>query len=253
MILGDPSARGEKQNPKQPTEKTKLMTPLTFVPPWHQRPAVREVGLACWLAITALSAHAQQVFKITGPDGTVTFSDRPPPAAPATVAGSLGNTRASTAPALPFELQQVANKYPVTLYTTNSCGPCDAGRRLLVQRGVPHAEKTVVTNDDLAAFARLTKDGGLPLLTIGGQQIKGYAEAEWSGYLDAAGYPKQSTLPTSYRQAAATPLVPLKIAPAATGSSADAASGELPAVTPRKRPVPTTPAPNSNNPAGIKF
>lgn len=228
------------------------MTTHSPVPAWHRRSTVQAIGLAVWMLAAALPTQAQQLYKITGPDGRVTFSDQPPPAAPATVAGKTGAAAPTAAPSLPFELQQLANKYPVTLYTAPSCGPCDTGRKLLLQRGIPHTEKTVVTNDDLTAFARLSQDGGLPLLTIGGQQIKGYAETEWSGYLDAAGYPKQSALPASYRQPAAAPLVPLKIAPLTAGSAGNAPSGsavEAVPATPRQRPAPM---PN-NNPAGIKF
>jgi hypothetical protein len=46
----------------------------------------------------------------------------------------------------------------------------------------------------------------LPVLTIGSQQLKGYQSNDWQGYLDAAGYPKTSALPASYRNPASTPL-----------------------------------------------
>ncbi len=232
------------------------MTPLPTVSIGRRLPCVRHAALAFWLAAAALSAQGQQVYKITGPDGKVTFSDKPPANTPATVTGSVGDTSGNATPNLPFELQQVANKYPVTLYTTANCGPCESGRRLLVQRGVPHTEKTVITNDDLAAFARISKDGGLPLLTIGGQHIKGFAATEWSGYLDAAGYPKQSVLPAAYRPAAAAPLSPLKIAPATAATTTGTTADDVAPA--RKRPTPPTPptAPSndrSNNPAGIRF
>lgn len=227
------------------------MTSQSTVPASCHSATARHLVLSLWLAGIALSAQGQQVFKITGSDGKVTFSDKPPPNAPATVAGSVGNTGASAAPALPFELQQVVSKYPVTLYTTTNCGPCESGRRLLLQRGVPHAEKTVVTNDDLAAFSRISKEGGLPLLTIGGQQIKGFADTEWSAYLDAAGYPKQSALPATYRPAAPAPLSPLKIAPASAAAATGAA--EEPAPAPRKRPTPPPSTDRNTNPAGIRF
>ncbi|HRK38232.1 MAG TPA: DUF4124 domain-containing protein [Burkholderiaceae bacterium] len=214
------------------------------------------------LGCAAANVQAQPVYRIVGPDGKVTFSDKPPqdaktPAAPATTARS-----AEARPSLPYELQQLASKYPVTLYSASGCSPCDQGRALLTKRGVPFTEKTVNTNEDLVAFKRVSTEGALPLLTIGGQSIKGYSDSEWTSYLDAAGYPKQSALPPSYRPAAAEPLSPLKTAAQApspagtetanpTGATASANDGK-PAAPQRPRP-PAPPANNPNNPAGIRF
>jgi len=112
------------------------------------------LALAC-VAAWGWSAQAQPVYRVVGPDGKVTFSDKPP--ADAKPAATVGGTSRPTdnKPALPYELQQLAGKYPVTLYSTNGCGPCDSGRALLTKRGIPFVEKTVNTNEDMAAFARL--------------------------------------------------------------------------------------------------
>ncbi len=216
------------------------------------------VGLSLAVALAA-SAQAQPIYRIVGPDGKVTFSDKPPPDAKPAVGTATGASTGSAGnkPALPYELQQLASKYPVTLYSASGCGPCDAGRVLLTQRGVPFTEKTVNTNEDQAAFSRISKENALPLLMIGGQAVKGYSDGEWTSYLDAAGYPKQSLLPASYRPAAPEPLSPLKTA-AEAPSRLDATTPTSPTETqqatqpPRKRPVPL-PTVNPNNPAGIRF
>ena len=213
------------------------------------------LALAC-VAAWGLSAQAQPVYRVVGPDGKVTFSDKPP--ADAKPAATVGGTSRPTdnKPALPYELQQLAGKYPVTLYSTNGCGPCDSGRALLTKRGIPFTEKTVNTNEDLTAFARINKENAMPFLMIGGQAVKGYSDSEWSSYLDAAGYPKQSALPASYRPAPAEPLSPLKTAaeaPARTDAAAPANAGQhQPPAETRRRP-PSAPAVNPNNPAGIRF
>jgi len=213
------------------------------------------LALAC-VAAWGLSAQAQPVYRVVGPDGKVTFSDKPP--ADAKPAATVGGTSRPTdnKPALPYELQQLAGKYPVTLYSTNGCGPCDSGRALLTKRGIPFVEKTVNTNEDMAAFARINKENAMPLLMIGGQAVKGYSDSEWSSYLDAAGYPKQSALPASYRTAPAEPLSPLKMAaeaPARTDAAAPANAGQQqPPAETRRRPPPA-PAVNPSNPAGIRF
>ena len=188
-------------------------------------------------------AKAQQIFRIVGADGRVTFSDKAP------LDG--GNSRSSAGPAvrlpagsalssLPFELRQVATRYPVTLYSAPGCAPCGTGRSMLSSRGVPFSEKTVTTNEDIAALQRISGGASLPFMTIGGQQIKGYSETEWSQFLDAAGYPKTSQLPTSYTQGPATPLVIAETPKA----PAEAERVAAPAPAPDAAPP---------NPSGIRF
>lgn len=208
------------------------------------RPLATSLGLlACGLL--SLPALAQGVYRIVGPDGRVTFSDRPPAETEARpAAGNSGASGGSGGAALPFELRQVSSRYPVTLYTSKECAPCNSGRNLLNARGIPYTEKTVSTPEDGEALKRLNGDGSLPLLTIGSQQVKGYSDAEWTQYLDAAGYPKQSLLPSSYRRPAPAPLVAVKPAPAAPAASADKAP-------PAPPPIPV--APPVTNPAGIRF
>lgn len=215
--------------------------------------------LALGLAAGALAfppAQGQQVYRIVGPDGKTSFSDLPPPAASngnASVGTTTRAAAASNTPAagLPFELRQVAGKYPVTLYTSDNCAPCGSGRSLLTTRGVPFAEKTVSTTDDSQALRRISGDTSLPFLTIGGQQLKGFSDAEWSQYLDAAGYPATSILPASYRAPMAAPLV---AAVAASSGASDGATANTSAAGKAPAPRPARPAVKSNdNPTGIRF
>ena len=214
----------------------------------------RSAALAAFLASAALwgaCAHAQ-VFRIVGPDGKVTFSDRPPPDAKAAPAQSVaipsGTSSGSGTGSLPGELRRVAGQYPVTLYTTKDCGPCNSARSYLQQRGIPYTEYTVGTREDFAALQRLSGSGNLPFLTVGGQHIPGFSEVEWSQYFDAAGYPKTSQLPSNYRNADPAPLVAVQ--PVAPPSSRTATAQQ-----PAQPVAPVTPAevPGAANPAGIRF
>jgi glutaredoxin len=200
-------------------------------------------------AILAFSSQisAQQLYRIVGADGKVTFSDQPPsPSSNAKVTSGRGGSFAESAggAALPFELRNVAQRFPVTIYTGKDCSPCDAGRNMLRTRGVPYTERTVESREDIESFKRISSDAQLPLATIGGQQLKGYSDSEWSQYLDAAGYPKTSQLPAGYRNPAPSPLV-------ARAAPAPAAA---PAAAPEPTPVQIPePARSPNNPAGIRF
>jgi glutaredoxin len=194
-------------------------------------------------------SQAQQVYRIIGPDGKVTFSDQPPPqTTPGKV--SAANTGSGGAPAsanLPFELRQVAAKYPVTLYSSESCGiGCTNGRSMLMTRGIPFNEKLINTRDDALALQRLSGATTVPLLTIGSQQIKGYSDAEWTQYLNAAGYPQTSVLPGNYRPPLPTPMV--TAAPAVPAGEANGAVRPVAAP-----PLPIAAPPQADNPSGIKF
>jgi glutaredoxin len=205
------------------------------------------LGLLGWAILGSFSpsdAQAQQIYRIVGPDGRMTFSDKPPlePTARPTVAPVVPLTGGTGSGTLPFELRQAATRYPVMLYSGPGCAPCGAGRALLSGRGIPFAEKTVSTNEDIDALKRLAGVATLPILTVGSQQLKGYSEVEWTQFLDAAGYPKTSQLPVGYSRPPASPLV-IAQQPAAP---ADAAPAEPPsaAIAP--------PAP-AENPTGIRF
>jgi glutaredoxin len=212
----------------------------------HTSPHLRTAALGFALVVLSVSALAQGVYRIVGPDGRVSYSDQPPPAVNAKpiASGAPGAAGGSNAQ-LPFELRQVVGRYPVVLYTSAECAPCNSGRNLLNARGIPYSEKTITTNEDAEALKRLSGQTSLPFVTIGSQQIKGYSDAEWTQFLDAAGYPKQSALPTAYRRASPTPLV--AVAPAAAPAPATTAQSQ-----PAEAPVPSV-APPVNNPAGIRF
>jgi glutaredoxin len=202
------------------------------------------IAAATWGA--NMGAQAQTIYRIVGADGKVTFSDKPPVSAEqGKIAGTgVGATGGVSGSALPYELRQIANKFPVTLYTAPDCGPCGSGRALLTGRGVPFSERTVITPEDSASLQRISGDLSLPLLMVGGQKIRGFSDSEWTQYLDAAGYPKTSVLPAGFRNVPATPLVAIQ-APAAAKPKAEAPA-EPATVAPISGPTPS-------NPAGITF
>jgi glutaredoxin len=214
------------------------------MPPPH--PAVLRGGLLCALSLLLLlplAGHAQ--YKVIGPDGKVTYTDRPPVSEGKVT--SLGARGAAAGPssdaALPLELRQPVARYPVTLYVMPAvCDPCDAARQLLRQRGIPYAEKTVQSAEDGDALERLSGGRDAPTLGIGSQMLRGLAPEVWNSYLDAAGYPRESRLPANYAYAAPTPLTERR-------DTAGAARTPRPAAEAASTPPAAAPA----NPLGIKF
>ncbi|MGE0111975.1 glutaredoxin domain-containing protein [Aquabacterium sp.] len=196
-------------------------------------------GLLC----AGVSSPAWAQYKVVGPDGRVTYTDRPPVDRPSQAVKSSG-TAAGSVP-LPYTLRNVVARYPVTLYTGTSCAPCDAGRNLLKSRGIPFTEKTVNTSDDARALQSREGTNQVPVIRIGSKQIAGYEQGEWTSYLDAAGYPSESALPPTYRHPAATPLAPA----AAPKSEPEPEAGTLPP--PQFNSAPGNPA--GNAPPGFRF
>ncbi|MCX7225168.1 MAG: glutaredoxin family protein [Burkholderiales bacterium] len=233
---------------------------LTMTAPKCLAPWV--AGVAATLLAGALAA--QPVYRIVGADGRVTYADQPP-----ALAGQNKISEAGRAPEadatlpLPLSLRAAVNQYPVTLYTTANCTPCATGRALLVRRGIPFTEKTIISSEDAEALQSLSGENALPLLAIGAQQIKGWTETQWQLFLDAAGYPKSSQLPRTYRLPVASPLVALvtpAVVPAEQGSAANPdtprAQADAPPYARTRQPVanPGTPtSANKPNPAGIRF
>jgi glutaredoxin len=204
-------------------------------PRWPARAA-----LFAALAVAALPGAAQ--YKVIGPDGKVTYTDRQPSPREGKVSalGARAEASAAAETPLPLELRQVASRYPVTLYTTSgACEPCEAARQLLRQRGVPYSEKLVVSNEDGEALQRLSGGRDAPTLTIGAQVLRGLAADVWGGYLDSAGYPRESRLPPGYQYPAATPLTERREAASAPQRAA--------------APAPVPPAPPPAAEPAIRF
>ncbi|MCH8180440.1 MAG: glutaredoxin family protein [Proteobacteria bacterium] len=198
----------------------------------------RRALLALLPVLASLASPAWALYKVVGPDGRVTYTDRPPSDRPAKALKAGGASQPTDG--LPFELQQLVTRFPVTLFTGANCTPCDAGRQLLQARGVPFTEKTVNTSDDIRRFRDEEGSSQLPTLRIGQKRLTGLQQSEWTAYLDAAGYPAHIVLPPGYQAPAASPLVPLDVQPKAEPEAAT--------------PSPTQPqAPAGNAPAGFRF
>lgn len=181
---------------------------------------------ACLLVAVITPASAQ--YKWVGPTGGITYSDLPPPsgvqAQPLMVPGRavIGQQE----PDLPAGLRTISLRYPVVLYTTRDCSPCQQGRGHLVGRGIPFSEKTVLTEDDAQAFKRLGfGQVGFPALSIGREKRTGFDADAWGRLLDAAGYPKVGTLPPGYRLAPAQSLARPPGKPTESSEDGQALSG----------------------------
>ncbi len=195
---------------------------------------VRLAAVAMLLCGAAVGAMAQ--YKIVGPDGKITYTDKPP--TPQDIRVDNGSGPSSSGGSFPYETRQAMAKYPVALYNSRGCSACDSARQALRQRGVPFKEYSVLLDADIvAAQARFGSNVAFPVITIGSQTMNGYSSNDLQSYLDAAGYPAQARL-AGYNWPPATPLAP-RAAPVATAPEAASAA-----------PAPLLPPPAKN---GIQF
>lgn len=171
--------------------------------------AKRLLTAACVISLYLTCPAYAQLYKWVGPDGKVTYSDVPPPKTAAKVekkSVALGNAEAS----LPFELATAARSNPVTLYTAAQCGPCDAARQLLTERGIPFTEKTVNGYEEQTRFRKITGGLDFPYLQVGANNRKGFESDSWNSALTQAGYPTNNMLPRGYQNRPAAPIIAAK-------------------------------------------
>lgn len=203
----------------------------------------RNLALVCAAALAAATPALAQ-FKVVQPDGRVLYTDIPPVSTDARVT-SLGRQAVPLVreAALPDSLRRVAERYPVTLYASTDCEPCNSGRQLLQQRGVPYQERLVISNEDILALERLVGSRTVPALVIGTQPVRGYTAQEWGAYLDVAGYPHESALPAGWKPPPPRALVERSAAPSN--------GAPTPAPLPSARSEPTPPVVPASG--GLRF
>jgi glutaredoxin len=133
------------------------------------------------LFLISLPVLAAGVYRYTDANGSVVFTDQPPPGKKAELKQFRGAAQSATG----------STRKQVVVWLTADCGaPCDNARALLRQRDVAYQTRNPVANAaDAEALKRLTGDLTVPVLQIiGGGMRKGYDSASWGRMLDDAGY-----------------------------------------------------------------
>jgi glutaredoxin len=162
-------------------------------------------ALAVLALVAPLTVMAQ--YRWVDKDGRTNFGDNPPRDAQNVQrldvrGGSSGDAQRE----FPYELQRAVERFPVTLYTTASCQPCELGRSFLRSRGIPYSERTVSSQADSEELKRISGGIRLPVMMVGRQVQTPFDPSAWAAALDAAGYPRGSMLPRSYTPPPAQPL-----------------------------------------------
>ena len=180
----------------------------------HASHLVRVVLVAALAAGTAAQAQST-LHRWVDKDGKVHFTDTPPPPDARSATQKRYGQSADEQP-LPYATQAAMQRNPVMLWVAPNCEPCDQGRNLLADRGVPFSERNVQANvETQTAFRNITGDLNVPVLEVGTSRIKGFEGGQWNAALDSAGYPRErpygmpptkpniADLPSAPREAAA--------------------------------------------------
>lgn len=146
--------------------------------------------LICALLFSAGASLAGNLFRWVDSDGTVHYSDQPPP--PSVKDVEQKKLTISVIEGSPtYELQQAVKNFPVTLYVTDCGAGCNKARQLLSKRGVPYSEKNPNQQPESAeALKNIAGELVVPVLVVGNSQtLKGFEENAWNNALNVAGYP----------------------------------------------------------------
>jgi glutaredoxin len=188
---------------------------------------LKQTAFALAVASVLSLSTASAQYKWTDAEGRTIYGDNPPREARnvqrVDARGASGDADALSG--LPFEARRAATQFPVLLYTTVNCVPCDSARELLRARGIPYGERTVSSKEDSDQLDKLGLGNRLPVLTIGRQIQREFETGAWHAALDAAGYPRAGQLPRNW------PVAPVPLTP---------------------RQSESRPAPGSETPAGVQ-
>lgn len=147
----------------------------------------------------AAFAAGAQLYRWTDEAGKVHFGDTPPPAGAKNVQKKRALPGNTGTPVEPFALHQARENFPVTLYSTPGCEPCNEARKLLDSRGVPFKEVSVTESSYLAELKKAVGSDSVPALMVGSEAHKGFEAGAYQRMLDAAGYPRTGILPARNR------------------------------------------------------
>jgi len=181
-------------------------------------------AIALLFTLTCAGAALGQ-YKWIDKDGRAGFGDAPPRDAKSVQRLDMRvGENADASKDFPYELRRAVERFPVTLYTSTSCQPCDLARDFLRSRGIPHSERTVDTESDAEELKRISGGIRLPVMAVGRQVQVPFDPDAWTLTLDAAGYPRGSMLPRSYQPPMPKPLTARVPEPAKGAGPAQAAA-----------------------------
>jgi len=146
------------------------------------------------LCIGSLITHADTLYKSVGPDGKITYSDKPPSSGNVQKKLTIRNLPSTQLPASALsKLAQTdkknatnnakANAGSVTLYTASWCGYCRQAKAYLASQKINYREVDIETQDGMVEFSQAGGSGGVPLLIAGKESLEGFSPEAYDDIL----------------------------------------------------------------------
>lgn len=145
--------------------------------------------LAVFLLLACLAAHAQP-YKWIDAQGRTHYGDRPPADARARPVTAAINTYSGT-PVLQASggpAGKTAARENLVIYTTPTCGYCNAAKAHMNRRGIPYTERDVTTSESYEREFRQKGGRGVPLIVAGSRTLNGYSAESLDALLKSTGY-----------------------------------------------------------------
>lgn len=159
-------------------------------------------ALACLLVVVvAATAHAETLYKVVGPDGRITYTDRPPADGKSTTTLRIVDAPSSPLPPSVLKYQAELQKSmqnrlaqmkkmdssdtPV-FFSASWCGYCKQAKAYLQSRGISHQEIDIDTPDGGRAFFEAGGRQGVPLIIAGGKRQQGFSAGSYDSFFGAS-------------------------------------------------------------------
>ena len=153
-------------------------------PSGHLPRTIGRVGAGLLLLLTAGVAHAE-LYKHTGPDGEVFYSDRLPPDAQARpIDGRISLYDAAQRSPTPSS-SDVVPAPRVVVYTTTWCGACKKAKAYMERNGIRYTEYDVEKSAKAKREFKAMNGRAVPLLVVGDRRMHGFDVERFEALLAA--------------------------------------------------------------------
>jgi glutaredoxin len=139
------------------------------------------------------SVSADTVYKAVGPDGEITYTDKPPTDRTRANTLEFRNLPSSPLPAEVLRFREQLEKSAegrinaarapragdIALFTASWCGHCKRAKAHLAAAQITYVEYDIENVDGMRAFIGAGGSGGVPLLVAGDKRVQGYSAAAY--------------------------------------------------------------------------